>query len=91
MEEDGRLVVKCLVYGVIYWHGELYGPMAMTGHLSQMGHIRVARILVYGNVDDFPILTQAQISRHLRANGNVELALSEELNKVKYLNWFNKV
>ncbi len=80
MEEDGRPVVKCLVCGAIYKHGGLYGPTAMAGHLSQPGHVKEGRILVYGNAFDSPIPTQEQILGRLKGNGNVGLAVSEELN-----------
>jgi hypothetical protein len=73
-------VVKCLIYGAIYKHGGLYGPTAMTGHLSQPGHVMEGRILVYGNAFDSPIPRQEQIPGRLKGNGNVGLAVSKELN-----------
>jgi len=73
IEEDGRPVVRCLVCGAIYKHGGLYGPTAMAGHLTQQVHMKEARILVYGNMDDSPMPSQEQLLARLQGNGNMGL------------------
>ena len=69
MEEDGRPVVKCLVCGAIYKHGGLYGPTVMAGHLSQPGHVKEGRILVYGNAFDSPILISKKVKKLVLPSG----------------------
>ena len=76
LEMDGRPVVKCLICNAIYKHGGLFGPSAMSAHLTQEVHLNQARLLVYGNMEESPIPSEEQILARLKSNGNVGIEVS---------------
>ena len=49
MVEDGRPVVRCVVCGVVLFHGSFFGTTPMTAHLKKANHIKKAKELVYGS------------------------------------------